>query len=212
MPEILDEVDIKVKKYLRGESANFEALGDKKLKGQLVDREELYGKSAMAAAKVEKLAVALAYAKRGRYLEAEGIEKNWKIKQEAIVREVDISSSKNQYDIVLPDMTSSTKCLCSTLIQGQPTIMKFASFSEQNTLPSLRKALKDVAMEKDAAVFARAEEDAAALRAELNSMQLKAMSGPLGGIATMGISPDYMQSMEKELASLKSQWEIYSGE
>ncbi|KAI8528180.1 hypothetical protein RHMOL_Rhmol12G0130700 [Rhododendron molle] len=137
MPEILDEVDIKVKKYLRGESANFEALGDKKLKGQLVDREELYGKSAMAAAKVEK---------------------------------------------------------------------------EQNTLPSLRKALKDVAMEKDAAVFARAEEDAAALRAELNSMQLKAMSGPLGGIATMGISPDYMQSMEKELASLKSQWEIYSGE
>ncbi|XP_058200276.1 uncharacterized protein LOC131315185 isoform X1 [Rhododendron vialii] len=101
---------------------------------------------------------------------------------------------------------------------------------EQNTVPSLRKALKDVAMEKDAAVVARedlsaqlrtikkrlkeaeeeqyrAEEDAAALRAELNSMQQQAMSGPLGGITTMGISPDYMQSMEKELASLKSQLE-----
>lgn len=38
----------------------------------------------------------------GGYLEAEGIEKTWRIKQEAIVREVDISSSKNQYDIVLP--------------------------------------------------------------------------------------------------------------
>lgn len=34
------------------------------------------------------------------------------------------------------------------------------------------------------------------------------MSGPLGGINTMGISPDYMQSMEKELASLKSQLEV----
>ncbi|XP_058200278.1 uncharacterized protein LOC131315185 isoform X3 [Rhododendron vialii] len=102
--------------------------------------------------------------------------------------------------------------------------------NDLNTVPSLRKALKDVAMEKDAAVVARedlsaqlrtikkrlkeaeeeqyrAEEDAAALRAELNSMQQQAMSGPLGGITTMGISPDYMQSMEKELASLKSQLE-----
>ncbi|KAG5563050.1 hypothetical protein RHGRI_005709 [Rhododendron griersonianum] len=109
--DILDEMDIKVKKYLRGDDANFEALRDKKLKGQLAAREELYGKSAKAAAKVEKNTVLydmnlnVAYAKRGGgYLEAEGIEKTWRIKQEAIVREVDISSSKNQYDIVLPDL------------------------------------------------------------------------------------------------------------
>lgn len=38
----------------------------------------------------------------GGYLEAEGIEKTWRIKQESIAREVDISSSKKQYDIVLP--------------------------------------------------------------------------------------------------------------
>lgn len=38
----------------------------------------------------------------GGYLEAEGIEKTWRIKQESIAREVDILSSKNQYDIVLP--------------------------------------------------------------------------------------------------------------
>ncbi|KAF7150971.1 hypothetical protein RHSIM_Rhsim02G0215300 [Rhododendron simsii] len=98
--EILDEMDIKVKKYLRGESANFEALRDKKLKGQLAVKEELYGKSAKAAAKVEKWLMP----SEGGYLEAEGIEKTWRIKQEAIVREVDISSSKNQYDIVLPDL------------------------------------------------------------------------------------------------------------
>ena len=38
----------------------------------------------------------------GGYLEAEGIEKTWRIKQETIAREVDILSSRNQYDIILP--------------------------------------------------------------------------------------------------------------
>ncbi|XP_028060425.1 uncharacterized protein LOC114264033 isoform X3 [Camellia sinensis] len=46
---------MKVKKYLRGEGANLEGLRDKKLKGQLAIREELYGKSAKAAAKAEKI-------------------------------------------------------------------------------------------------------------------------------------------------------------
>ena len=38
----------------------------------------------------------------GGYLEAEGLEKTWRIKQEAIANEVDILSSRNQYDIILP--------------------------------------------------------------------------------------------------------------
>jgi len=33
------------------------------------------------------------------YIEAEGIEKTYMIKQETIAREVDISSSRHQYDI-----------------------------------------------------------------------------------------------------------------
>nr|XP_016450122.1 PREDICTED: girdin-like [Nicotiana tabacum] len=101
---------------------------------------------------------------------------------------------------------------------------------EQNTVPSLRKALKDVAMEKDAAVVARedlsaqlraikkrvkeveeeqyrAEEDAALLRAELNSLQQQAMSGPVSGVNPMNYPPDHMHVMEKELANLKSQLE-----
>ncbi|KAF5821577.1 hypothetical protein HanRHA438_Chr01g0016041 [Helianthus annuus] len=101
---------------------------------------------------------------------------------------------------------------------------------EQNTVPSLRRALKDVAMEKDAAVVARedfsaqvralkkrlkeaeeeqyrAEEDAAALRAELNSLQQQAISGDLGAFASRGGPPDHMQAIEKELADLKSQLE-----
>ncbi|KAG5238277.1 hypothetical protein OIU76_014764 [Salix suchowensis] len=99
---------------------------------------------------------------------------------------------------------------------------------EQHTVPSLRKALKDVAMEKDAAVVSRedlsaqlrtlkkrlkeaeeeqyrAEEDAAALRAELNSMQQQAMTNQFVGISSMGISHDQVQSLEKELAGLKSE-------
>ncbi|KAJ8750514.1 hypothetical protein K2173_015665 [Erythroxylum novogranatense] len=99
---------------------------------------------------------------------------------------------------------------------------------EQNTVPSLRKALKDVAVEKDAAVIARedlaaqlrtlkkrvkeaeeeqyrAEEDAAALRAELNLIQQQAMNNPISGMASMGIGLDQVQSLEKELATLKSE-------
>ncbi|KAL6532704.1 hypothetical protein OROGR_013664 [Orobanche gracilis] len=99
----------------------------------------------------------------------------------------------------------------------------------ENTVPSLRKALKDVAMEKDAAVVARedisaqlrtlkkrmkeaeeeqyrAEEDAAALRAELNSLQ-HAMHNPPGSITTIGYSVDQIQAMEKELSNLTSKLE-----
>lgn len=101
---------------------------------------------------------------------------------------------------------------------------------EQNTIPSLRKALRDVAMEKDAAVVARedlsaqlrtlkkrlkeaeeeqyrAEEDAAALRAELNSMQQQAMNGSVGAVASVGNSPDHMHALEKEIAYLRSELE-----
>ncbi|GFP94030.1 hypothetical protein PHJA_001547400 [Phtheirospermum japonicum] len=101
----------------------------------------------------------------------------------------------------------------------------------ENTMPSLRKALKDVAMEKDAAVVARedlsaqlrtlkkrmkeaeeeqyrAEEDAAALRAELYSLQQQAMHNPPGDMATTtGYPVDQIQAMEKELSNLRSKLE-----
>ncbi|KAK6152693.1 hypothetical protein DH2020_012332 [Rehmannia glutinosa] len=77
----------------------------------------------------------------------------------------------------------------------------------ENTVPSLRKALRDVAMEKDAAVVSRAEEDAAALRAELNSLQQQAMHNPQGGITSTGYSVDQIQAMEKELSNLRSKLE-----
>lgn len=57
-------------------------------------------------------------------------------------------------------------------------------------------------------VFCQAEEDAAALRAELNSLQQQAMSGPLGGMSSTSYSPDHVMLMERELSNLKSQLEV----
>ncbi|CAI0393038.1 unnamed protein product [Linum tenue] len=66
-------------------------------------------------------------------------------------------------------------------------------------LRTLKKRLKDAEEEQY-----RAEEDAAALRAELNSIQHQAMSNQLNGITSMGIPSDQLQSLELELANLKS--------
>ncbi|CAM8950111.1 unnamed protein product [Rhodiola kirilowii] len=97
---------------------------------------------------------------------------------------------------------------------------------EQNTVPSLRRALKDVAMEKDAAVVARedlsaqlrtlkkrlkeaeeeqyrAEEDAAALRSELNSIQQQMMNGAPSLNLPIGNLPNHSEVLENELAKMK---------
>ena len=125
--EIPEDLDLKVKKYLRGGAANFDDLKDKKLKGQLSHREFLHGASAKAAAKYEKVCTFLfslflllvvvlvkmmmwvyiqwLMPSEGGYLEADGpVEKTWRIKQEDIRREVDISSSRNQHDVILPGL------------------------------------------------------------------------------------------------------------
>ncbi|KDO39020.1 hypothetical protein CISIN_1g0402742mg, partial [Citrus sinensis] len=67
--EISYELDTKVKKYLRGEDFKRQ-----KLKGQLPLREELYGKSAKAAAKVEKNLVHILWIlpSSGRYMAVAG--------------------------------------------------------------------------------------------------------------------------------------------
>ncbi|KAJ6795969.1 putative U3 small nucleolar RNA-associated protein 7 [Iris pallida] len=95
-----DELELKTKKYLRGDSANLNVLQDKKLRGQLAVREKLYGHSAKAAAKAEKW---LMPCEEG-YLEAEGLEKTWRIRQENILKEVDVNSSRKPFDMILPEL------------------------------------------------------------------------------------------------------------
>lgn len=38
------------------------------------------------------------------YLEGDGLEKTWRIKQEDILKEVDINSSRKPFDMILPGM------------------------------------------------------------------------------------------------------------
>ncbi|KAG8663014.1 hypothetical protein MANES_01G168300v8 [Manihot esculenta] len=148
--------------------------------------------------------------------------------------ETDVSGLVSQLKVLQKknaDLEESNKILSLKIhtkdIENESLQNRF-NYLEQNTLPSLTKALKDVGLEKDAAVVARedlstklrtlkkrlketeeeqyrAEEDAANLRVELNSIQQQAMNSNIfGGLTSVGISADQVQSLEKELASLKS--------
>ncbi|KAL4378680.1 hypothetical protein GQ457_02G005760 [Hibiscus cannabinus] len=154
-----DEMDEKVKKYLRGEAANLEGLKDKKLKGQLAVREDLYGKSAKTAAKIEKWLLP----SEGGYLEAEGIEKTWRIKQESIAREVDILSSRNQYDIVLPelgpyslDFTSNGRYMAAAGRKGHLAIVDMKTLNLIKGI-QVRETVRDVAYLHNELFFAAAQ-------------------------------------------------------
>ncbi|KAK9671319.1 hypothetical protein RND81_12G021500 [Saponaria officinalis] len=92
--------DEDVKKFLRGEEANLEVLQDKKLKGQLAVKERLNKRSAITAKNFQKWLLP----SEGGFLEADGIEKTWRYKQEDIGHEVDILSKTKQFDMVLPDL------------------------------------------------------------------------------------------------------------
>ncbi|KAL5569503.1 hypothetical protein UlMin_026078 [Ulmus minor] len=157
--EVSHELDIKVKKFLRGEGANLEALKDKKLKGQLAIREDLYGKSAIAAAKAEKWLMP----SEGGYLEPEGVEKTWNIRQDAIAAEVDISSSRNQYDIVLPDLGPYTLDFTSSgrymAVGGQKGHLAIVDAKNMNLVKEfqVRETIRDVVFLHNENFFAAAQ-------------------------------------------------------
>ncbi|OIW01716.1 hypothetical protein TanjilG_05169 [Lupinus angustifolius] len=157
--DIADELNLKMKKYLRGKVNDLGALKDKKLRTQLTIREELYGKSAKAAAKAEKWLMP----SEGGYLEPEGIEKTWRIKQDAIAREVDIRSSRNQYDIVLPDLgpytldfTSSGRYMAIGGRKGHLGIVDMINLSLVREL-QVRETVRDVVFLHNELFFAAAQ-------------------------------------------------------
>ncbi|KAJ1297799.1 hypothetical protein BS78_01G405000 [Paspalum vaginatum] len=98
---------------------------------------------------------------------------------------------------------------------------------ERNVVPSLRKNLNDISLEKDAAVVAkedalaqlrsmkkrlkeaeeeqyRAEEDSASLRAQLNTLQQQVMGNSYSGYP-MGTPSEEFLAMEKEIQDLQAQ-------
>ncbi|GAV68610.1 WD40 domain-containing protein/BING4CT domain-containing protein [Cephalotus follicularis] len=157
--EISDELDMKVKKYLRGEVTNLGDVKDKKLKGELGVREEFYGKSAQAAAKAEKWLMP----SEGGYLEAEHMEKVWRIKQEDIAHAVDISSSRKQYDIVLPelgpytlDFTSSGRYMAASGRKGHLAVVDMNNMHLVREL-QVRETVRDVVFLHNELFFAAAQ-------------------------------------------------------
>jgi chromosome segregation ATPase len=103
---------------------------------------------------------------------------------------------------------------------------------EWNIVPSLKKSLNDVSLEKDAAVIAkedalaqlrsmkkllkeaeeeqyRAEEDSASLRAQLNTLQQQVMGNSYSGY-TVGPSREETIAMEKEIQELHDQLKLES--
>ncbi|KAI3714565.1 hypothetical protein L6452_21521 [Arctium lappa] len=157
--DISDDIDVKVKKYQRGESADLEALKDKKLKGQLANREDLYKKSANAAAKAEKW---LMQTEGGR-LESEGFEKTWRFSQQSIAQEVDVASRKNQFDIVLPDLgpytidyTSSGRYMVTAGCKGHLAIMDLHTMKPIKDF-QVRETVRDVVFLHNELFFAAAQ-------------------------------------------------------
>ncbi|XP_023642484.1 probable U3 small nucleolar RNA-associated protein 7 [Capsella rubella] len=153
------ELETKVKKYLRGEGANLETLEDKKLKTHLASREKLYGKSAKAAAKIEKW---LLPAEAG-YLETDGLEKTWRVKQTDIANEVDLLSSRNQYDIVLPDFgpyrldfTASGRHMLAGGRKGHIALVDMMSMNLIKEI-QVRETVRDVAFLHNEQFFAAAQ-------------------------------------------------------
>lgn len=62
---------------------------NKKLKGKLQQQEEKFRLAAKSAAKAEIL-----YTEEAGYLEAEGLEKTYNFRQDQLVKEVDLNTSK----------------------------------------------------------------------------------------------------------------------
>ncbi|CAH2071563.1 unnamed protein product [Thlaspi arvense] len=157
--EIDVELEAKEKKYLRGEGANLELLKDKKLKSQLASREKIYGKSAKYAAKIEKW---LLPASAG-YLETEGLEKTWRVKQTDIAKEVDILSSRKQYDIVLPDLgpykvdfTASGRHMLAGGRKGHLALVDMMNMKLIREI-QVGETVRDVAFLQDEDLFAAAQ-------------------------------------------------------
>lgn len=138
--------DKQVKKYLRGEGVHLKEIKDKKLKGQLATKEALYGKSARSAAKVEQWLLP----SEGGYVEAEGIERTSNFRQENIVREVDLLSSRKAFDLKLPgfgpyavDYTLSGRHLVIAGRKGHISMMEWKNFQLTMEL-QVRETVHDV--------------------------------------------------------------------
>lgn len=98
-PVVLHRGELK-KRRGENEEDKWKHIRDKKLKGQIVEREKLFGEAAETATKVQEWLLP----SEAGYLEAEGLEDTRHFSQEAIVKEVDVTSARKAFDLQLPDL------------------------------------------------------------------------------------------------------------
>jgi len=154
-----DKTGPEIKKYLRGNGVPLKNLKDKKLKGKLAAKEALYKRSARNAAKVEQWLLP----SEGGYLEAEGLERTSNYKQEDIVREVDLSSSRKAFDIKLQefgpyvvDYTSNGRYMVTAGRKGHLSIMDWKDLQLIKEL-QVRETVRDVKFLHNELFFAVAQ-------------------------------------------------------
>lgn len=154
-----DKTDPVIKKYLRGKGVPLKNLKDKKLKGKLATKEALYKQSARNAAKVEQWLLP----SEGGYLEAEGLERTSNYKQEDIVREVDLSSSRKAFDIKLQefgpyvvDYTLNGRYMVMAGRKGHLSIMDWKDLRLMKEL-QVRETVRDVKFLHNELFFATAQ-------------------------------------------------------
>ncbi|OLL25722.1 putative U3 small nucleolar RNA-associated protein 7 [Neolecta irregularis DAH-3] len=83
-------------RYQRGEKVKIRRIKDKKLKSNLKLLEERYRDAASSAVNAEIL-----LQEDPGVLEAEGMEKTWKLTQDQIVKEVDVTTARKRFDLSL---------------------------------------------------------------------------------------------------------------
>ncbi|GIL47302.1 hypothetical protein Vafri_4155 [Volvox africanus] len=100
--KIVPDSDAKetAKRLKRGPSVNLKSITDRKLKGKLRRAEAVFSSSQKKAAQINEW---LLPATAGT-LVAEGIERTWNFKQEAIVQAVDVTAARKAFDLSLPEL------------------------------------------------------------------------------------------------------------
>eukprot|EP00887_Chlorella_sp_A99_P001363 scaffold8.g1363.t1 len=94
------DVKTGVAKFRRGPEVATRKIEDKKLKGRLRYTERLIGEAQAEAARVDEWLLP----SEAGLLEAEGMERTWRFKQEEIVKEVEVGAGRKVYDLSLAQL------------------------------------------------------------------------------------------------------------
>eukprot|EP00898_Chlorokybus_atmophyticus_P001320 jgi/Chlat1/2189/Chrsp17S02743 len=88
------------RKYRNGPVIATKAIKDKKLKGKLKSVESIYDEAAVRNAQAEKWLLPA----EGGFLEAEGLERTYRFKQEEVVEALDANSARKAFNLKLADL------------------------------------------------------------------------------------------------------------